>query len=246
MYLCKIFGFVLILLSIVFLGLQYNALEIEASGVKSLALILLTVLYIIRVKNKHILFLMFLVVFTIAEILNYMTWVRNLEIDPNFDYFYYIGNGLYILSYVFLISRILGVMNVPKVISRFPFQTLLLLILSVFVVYLVTETTRQELGSQEYALELSYNAIIMLLVSISLLNYMTKDDKKSMNLLIGSICVVFSEILQLAYFYVANFNFLNVLCSLFLVFAFIFYYLQSEMNYREIKEYNMIPTDLKA
>ncbi|WP_204345447.1 hypothetical protein [Psychroserpens algicola] len=235
MYLSKILGTVLILLSILFLGLQSQALEIEASGVKTLAMILLIVFYVMRVKKKHILFLMFLVFFTIAEFFNYITWVINFDFSEEIDYFYYVGNILYILSYTFLIARILVSINMSKAVTKFPIQSLSLLVLGIFVVYLVTDTTREELTSSQYTLEFTYNAVIMILMSLSLLYYMAKDDKKSMNLLIGSICILFSEILQLAYFYVAeDFNVLNLLCSLFIVMAFLFYYLQSRLHHKEV------------
>jgi hypothetical protein len=237
MHLSKIFGFVLILLSIVFLGLQSQALEIEASGVKALAMTVLTILYLVRVKKRHALFLMFLVFYTIAEVFNYATWVKNFDINKEVDYFYYIGNVLYIMSYTFLIAMILSGINMTKAITRFPIQSLLLIILGVFVVYIVTDTTKGELDSSQYTLEFTYNAVIMILMSLSLLYYMIKDDKKAMNLLIGSICILFSEILQLAYFYIADFNILNVLCSVFLVMAFVFYYLQSRLQHQNVVEY---------
>ncbi|WP_299335609.1 hypothetical protein [uncultured Psychroserpens sp.] len=230
MHVSKILGIILILLSILFLGLQSQVLEIEASGVKSLAMILLTLLYILKVKKKHMLFLLFLIFFTVAEIFNYVTWVRDFEMDEGTDYLYYVGNALYILSYTFLIARIFVGTNMIKAISKFPMQTLLLVVLGVFVVYLVTDTTKSELDNSQYTLEFSYNAVIVFLMCSALVNYMFKDNKKSMNLLIGSICIVFSEILQLAYFYIADSNILNLLCSMFLVAAFVFFYLQSRLE----------------
>ena len=237
MYLSKIIGIVLILLSILFLGLQSQALEIHASGVRALAMVMLTILYFIRVKNKQIFFLLFLIFFTAAEILNYVTWVRDFDFSNNVDYFYYIGNGLYIMSYSFLIARIFVGVNMFKAMSKFFVQTLLLMVLGIFVVYLVTDTTRGELTNSQYMLEFTYNAVIMSLMGLALINYMHKDNKKSMNLLIGTICIVFSEILQLAYFYVADSNILNVLCSLFLVAAFAFFYLQSRLENEQTMAY---------
>jgi hypothetical protein len=234
MNISKILGIVIILLSILFLGLQSQSLEIEASGVRASAMLLLTALYLLRVENKHILFLSFLVVFTIAELFNYVTWIKNFDLNPDLDYFYYIGNGLYILAYMLLISRVLVSIPLAKAVAKFPFQSISLMVLGIFVVYLVTDTTRETLNSSEYILEFTYNAVIMMLMSLSLLSYMYRDDKKSMNLLIGSICIVFSEILQLAYFYIAaDLNILNVLCSAFLVTAFLFFYLQSRLKHNE-------------
>ncbi|MDG5491701.1 hypothetical protein [Psychroserpens sp. SPM9] len=246
MNISKLLGVIIISLSVFFLGLQSQALELEASGVRAFTMLLLTALYLVRVKNKHVLFLSFLIVFTIAELFNWATWLKNFDIDPNFDYFYYVGNALYILAYLLLIFRILVGFSIVKAMSKFPLQSLLLIVLGVFVVYLVTDTTRETLNNSEYTLEFTYNAVIMVLMNLSLLNYMYRDDKKSMNLLIGSICIVFSEILQLAYFYIAaDFNVLNVLCSAFLVAAFLFFYLQSRLVHKD-KNVSFVQQDLKV
>ncbi|WP_299224326.1 hypothetical protein [uncultured Psychroserpens sp.] len=233
MQIYKFLGAFILALSLFFLGLQFKGLEIEAAGVRALAVVLLTGLYLIKVKEKHLFFLLFLVTFTISEILNYMTWIVNLDFNPEIDYFYFIGNGLYILSYIFLIIRIFMSIDMKYVLAKLPIQITLLVILGLFFVYYVSDTTRAELSYYEYYLELFYNAVVMLLMGIALINYMYRDDKKSMNLLIGTICIMFSEVIQLAYFYIADMNLLNVLCSIFLVFAFLFFYLQSKLSHRK-------------
>ena len=229
MDLSKILGVLLVLLSILFLSLQFQAYEIEATGIKALALISLTSLYALTVKHKHPLFFGFLIVFTIGEIFNYITWVVNFDPDPYFDYFYYINNTLYIIAYTLLIFRILVGINIINTIKKLPLQTLLLLGLSVFTVYIITGTAEKELSALEYNFELMYNSVLMFLMCLSLVNYMNKDNRKSMNLLIGSICIVFSETLQLAFYYISDENIINLLCSMFFVAAFLFFYLQSRL-----------------
>jgi len=234
----KFFGAITLALSLFFLALQYKGLELEAACVRALAVTFLTLLYITRIKNKHPLFLLFLVFFSISEVFNYATWIIDFDLNSEIDYYYYVGNGLYILSYLFLISRILVGMDIKRALVRFPFQIVLLVILGLFFVYFVSDTTKNEIvNNNDYYLELFYNAIIMLLMALALVNYMFKDDKKSMNLLIGTICIMFSEVIQLTYFYIAEINLLNVLCSIFLVFAFLFFYLQSRLENREVVDY---------
>lgn len=233
----KFLGALILTLSLLFLGLQFKGLEIEAAGVRALAITLLTFLYAFCVKNKHPFFFLFLIFFSLSEILNYVTWIVNLDVDPEVDYFYYIGNALYIVSYLFLTLRIVVALNIKKVFLKFPIQIALLIILSLFFVYFISDTTRKELSQNEYYLELLYNAVVMFLMAMALVNYMFRDDKKSMNLLLGTICIMFSEVIQLAYFYIADINVLNVLCSMFLVFAFFFFYLQSRLEHREIIDY---------
>lgn len=232
MQLTKIFGITIICLSILFLGLQSMGLELEAFGIKALTLVLLALLYFITVKPKHILFALFLLLFTTAEVYNYLTYDLLPPDEEALDMYYLIGNAFFILSYIFLIGRILSLMDFKKAVTQFPVQIILLSILGIFVTYMITDLSISGLPMDyTYFVELFYNAIIMILVSLSLINYMYKDTKKSMNLLIGCIFIVFSEVIQIAYYYITDFdNTLNVVYSVFLVVAFIFFYLQARLE----------------
>ncbi len=229
----KILITILIILSVSFLGLQVLQFETQASALRALLLIVLTVFYYLTINDKKRFFYLFLVSFTIAEILNFTSMFVSFVSENGADYSYYLTNALYILSYIFLIIKVLGDMNLKEIIRKFPIHIIVLLVLDVFCVITVTETTKGLLSNAEYALEFSYNTIIMLLLTITLINYIYREDKKSMNLLIGSIFIVFSEVIQLAYFYISAINILNVICSFFLVMAFIFFYLQSRLIYQK-------------
>lgn len=232
MHVSKILGIIIVLLSVFFLGLQSRGLEEYAFGVKALAMTVLIILYFVRVKKRHTLFILFLIAFASAEIFNYFTYYMSPVEDQSIDIYYLTGNLLYILAYLFLIGRILTIMNLRKAIVKFPIQILLLLVLGVFVAYMITDISKSEIDAGYMTtLELSYNAVVMFLVCASLVNYMYMDTKKSMNLLVGSICIVFSEIIQIAYYYITDLDItLNILHSSFLVGAFIFFYLQSKLS----------------
>src|SRR5690554_1448893 len=130
----KILIAVLIALSVVFMGFQIYELEVEAAGIRALMLILLTALYYIRVKNRRLFFFLFLITFAIAEILNFIGWLVPIVPIDDLDYMYFIGNSLYILSYSFLIVRILSSMNLLEVVRKLPFHLLILIVLDVFCV----------------------------------------------------------------------------------------------------------------
>ncbi|RYH74810.1 hypothetical protein EVU94_07280 [Flavobacteriaceae bacterium 144Ye] len=228
----------LAVLSVVFLGLQLFKYEYYASGIRALLLVLLSILYCSRVEDKRKFFFLFLITFTVADVFNFLSW----QISPdNFmvDYSYYIINAMYIISYTFLIIQILKTLDIKEVIAKLPVHIIILLVLDISCVIVVTNTTKPELQFAEYLLEFVYNIVIMALLSVALINYIYKDDKKSMNFLVGSIFIVFSEVIQLAYFYVSEVNVLNVLCSIFLVLAFLFFYLQAkigpEENYNKLE-----------
>lgn len=229
----KILIATLIILSVSFLGLQILQFETQASALRALLLIGLTAFYYLTIKEKKHFFYLFLLAFTLAEILNFTSLFVSFVSESGTDYSYYLTNALYILSYLFLITKVLSDMNLKEVIRKFPIHILVLLVLDVFCVIIVTDTTKGLLSNEEYTLEFLYNTVIMLLLTVTLINYIYREDKKSMNLLIGSIFIVFSEVIQLAYFYISAINILNVICSFFLVMAFIFFYLQSRLIYQE-------------
>lgn len=227
---------VLIALSVLFMGFQIYGLEVEAAGIRALLLVLFTVLYIIGDKNGHFFFLLFLVAFTIAEVLNFIGWLIPVVSNNSFDYMYYTANSMYILAYSFLTIQILTSMNLVEVLKKYPIHLVILIILDVFSVIIVTNTAMDRLNYYEYFVELVYNAVIMILLTVALISYLHKNDKKAISLLIGSIFIFFSEVIQLAYFYVSDMNLLNVVCSLFLVLAFVFFYLQSKLSYQPQEE----------
>ena len=231
MFLNRFLKVVLLLLGGLYIVLQGFAFEDKGAGVSALTLILLTVLYCRWTKNKSKLFFWFLLTFTSAQILACLSHYMPAIEEGKIDYYYYGANALYILSYLLLITRVALQLNFKVVLSQLAIPVVILLILDVFCVSLVTATTESVLSIPQYTLEYTYNAVIMALLSIALIDYMYRNDNKSMLFLIGSICIVFSEIIQLAYFYILPDNNLGFVYSFFLVVAFIFFYVQSQMEY---------------
>lgn len=217
----------LIILSIVFLGLQLTNYEMYASFIRAAMIVLLTILYCKQVKSYSSYFFMFLITFSLAEVIGLLSFIFELDLNNSIDYYYYIGNILYILSYIFLIIYVLKNINIKDAIIKLPAHIVILIVLDIFCVTIVTDTTKELLSIYQYSLEFLYNAVIMTLLTLAVINYIYKVDKKAMNLLIGALFIVFSEMIQLAYYYVIKINILNVLCSIFLVIAFLFFYLQA-------------------
>lgn len=234
----------LIILSIVFLGLQLMKYEMYASGVRVVLMILLIGLYSLQVKSRNKYFFLFLTLFSLAQFIDFLAYFNRLGASNNIDYLYYAGNGLIILSYTFLIILVLKGMNIKEVITKLPAYIVVLLVLDIFCVTIVTDTAKG-LSVYQYSLEFIYNAVIMSLLTLSVINYIYRVNKKAMNLLIASIFIVFSETIQLAYFYIIEINVLNVLCSLFLVFAFLFFYLQATLE-EEPEELDLFKEHLEA
>jgi hypothetical protein len=227
----RILKALLLLLGVTFVILQGLAFEVEGAAVSSAMLILLTLLYCKWTENKTKHFFWFIVTFTLAHVLSYASYYVIDFREDQIDYFYFGANFLYILAYLFLIIGILRGLDLKKVFSELSIPIFVLIILDIFCVYIVSGTTENVLEIYEYSLEFFYNTVVMTMLSVGLINYMYRNDNKSMLFLIGSICIVFSEIIQLAYFYILSHNDLGFIYSLFLVLAFVFLYLQSQLEF---------------
>ena len=227
----KIIKVGLLLLGGVFIVLQGFAFELEGAAISAVMLILLTVLYCGWTEHKSKLFFWFLITFTLGHVLSYSGYYGPIIYEEDTDYFYYGANILFIIAYILLIAKIAASIKLKQVFKELTVPIIILFLLDVFCVVLVSDTTKGALSIYQYTLEFIYNAVIMALLSVALIDYMYRNDNKSMLFLLGSICIVFSEIIQLAYYYILEDNSLGFIYSFFLVVAFLFFYLQSQLKF---------------
>lgn len=228
----KILKLVLVFLSIGYVIFQALSFEYLSSGLGVLSFVLLIILYSIKTKKKNIFFFLSLIIFSFAKLLSF-AFLFTPEVKPDgVDYPYYTSNVLYIVFYMLLTVKILNDLNVWKVVSKYTIATIVLILMDVFCIYTFAVTTEDVLTDYQYILELMYNIAIMVLLSFAVINYMHRNDNKSLLFLAGSTSIFFSEIIQFAYFYILEYNnLLGLIYSLFLVLAFLFFYLQSQLEY---------------
>lgn len=240
----KIIKVVLLLLAVLYIFLQSLALELEGSVLSAVILVLLTCLYVGWTKHKSKLFLGFLVFFSTAQILSIAAYfIPEVGLDQ-VDTMYFGINVIYIMAYTFLIIKIIRQFNLRKVFQQLTVPIIILVILDVFCVTLISGTTEGIFNYYEYVLEFTYNAVVMILLSLALIDYMYRNSNKSMLFLIGSIFIVFSEIIQLAYYYILPDDNLGFVYSLFFIVAFIFLYQQSQSKVTEpVKAYSDNPVE---
>ncbi len=236
----RIFKIVLLLLAVLYVVFNSIKDEQSAEGTSAIALILLTFMYCRHtIIKKQRFFFFFLVSFMAAQLVSFVYWFTVPVSKVAVDYGYYIANVLYILSYIFLIVMVVKSLNLKEVSSKLSVPIFILIVLDIFCVYIISSTTKTELNIPEYTLEFVYNTVIMALLSVALINYMYRNNNKAMLLLIGTIFIAFSEIIQLAYFYISDANNLNIVYSVFLVLGFVFFYLQSQLeNTIPVEEYH--------
>lgn len=227
----------LIRIILLLLGASYVVLEVLkseffASSACAVMFVLLTVLYYRTRQEKEKLFFAFLLIFSLSKVLDF---IFNIFILDNFyaGIQYYLVNSLFIFSYLLLILRCLRFMPFKEIFSKFYITIAVLVVLSVFCVTLITETTESVLTDYEYYLEFLYNTVVMILLSISLLNYMYRGDDKAMLFFIGTMFIFFSEMIQLAYNYIDDVQHLAAIYSILLVAGFILYYRQSQLELKK-------------
>jgi len=225
-------GFIIVL-SIVFIGLQIFNMQEIAGYVRPIILPLLLISYCLVRKERSSYFFYFLLFYSITELSGLLSYFARESYVVD-SLLYYGGNTLYIIAYVFLILEIFKSMNIRNIFNRFTTYILILVALDIYSIVFKSELLY---GVYAYLIEIAYNIVIMLLLTITLINYISRHTKKAMNLLLGALCIVFSEVIQVAYFYVSDQNILSVAYSVLLVFAFGFFYIQSNLSYQESEVY---------
>lgn len=235
----KLLKISLVMLSLVFIFFKIFKLELYADSLAFALLVMFSVLYLRQtkaLKKRNLFFLLFLICFALSQLLNFISHFLFIE-NGNVDYLYYVSNVIFMIAYIFLILRCVITMSFLKIIKKFAVTIIILLLLSIFCVTLITETAENQLSASQYMIEFLYNVVVMGLLSVSLINYMDKSDNKSMLFFMGCMFVFFSEMLQLAYYYIDELVYLAASYSVFLVLAFVFFYLQSKIKY--VKQPNL-------
>ena len=197
----------------------------------SLIIPLITLIYILYVKKKDIYFLLFLLFYTIGDFfvlgINFVSYQEGVML---FEYEYHIINSMYIIAYIFLLIKISKSLSFSHVIKNFKIHLIVLTILNVYLIYVLQVIVKPNISIDiDYYFELIYNIVTLLLLSIALLNYFYRDNHKSLYLFLGVLCLVFSEVIDIAFIYVAQRSILNFLATTLSLGAFYFLYQQSKL-----------------
>ena len=228
----KILLAMLLALVAIYFGFIVFRQDVLTDYVRPFILPLVLAIYCSNGCDKRTPFFWFLALYAIGEIISIAYYYSEFEILVE-DILYYACNTLYILAYIFLTIEVIRNIDLSNIIKRFAVHLLILLALDIYCVILVTEvaiSSGQLVSVFDYVVEFIYNVVIMALLTITLINYLHRDTKKAMNLLIGALCIVFSEVMQVAYYYVSELGILFIAYNLLLILAFYFFYIQIGMT----------------
>ncbi len=225
----KVLLYIIVGIALMHLGFQILGHEEYSSLIRALIVPLLTILYVFNKRIKKSVYLLsFLILYSISELMEFFVEILS------HDILYFYGNSFYIMSYVFLTIEILKSMNSESFFKKYSLQIIVLLILDVLCVYYLTDVTGFEFG-YELLFEFVYNVVIMFMMSLALLNFFSRMTHKSMYLFLGTFCLVASEMLIVAYYYIdSKVVFSNTFSILFLL-GFALIYHQSRLKHQEFK-----------
>jgi hypothetical protein len=231
MYKSKILmGLVLIVyvLSVLF---QFGNDSSIANSLKSFIIPIFTLLYFVTVKKKSLFFLLFLVLYAVSDLLLFIAPYISNKVN------YYMGNSLYILAYTFLLLEVCKSVCVLYVLKNYKIHLLVLTILNIYIIYVLHVIVAPYVAkTNEFYVELVYNIVMLLVLSLTLVNYFYRDNVKSLYLFLGAMCIVFSEVIWIAYGYISASTFLNIVSTSLYMLSFYFFYIQSKLVYEEREE----------
>lgn len=214
-------GFVL-LIYVGFIVFQFTSNLYWADILDALILPVITIAYFSTNAKPNLFFSIFLISYSISDLMIFIV-----DSMP-YIYYYFIGNGLYIIAYISLLVKILNSISFTYIIKNFKLHLFVLFALNIYIAYVLQVIVNPYMVlTYEYAMEITYNISMLLVLTSSLLNYLYREDRKSLFLFLGSLAIVFSEVIGVAYLYIAEQNLLNFLSTSLTLLAFYFYCKQS-------------------
>lgn len=225
----------LVLVTLVVLTLLGNLFQTQILSEIAWILILPTLLifYSIYQNKKDILFIIFLVGFALSEILK--LWFITSEM-----LYYYTSYTCIMVAYSSLIVFFLKGIKFKKLFKSFKLHLIILLVFNLYILYTLNEMILHdetvEVFTFIFFIEVVYNVLILLMLSISLLYYLHNESKQALLLFLACVCIVFSEMVQVAYVFISAEIFLRIgyLLLMAIGFGFIYFYTLLEVKKRNI------------
>ncbi len=194
-------------------------------------------LYLVESERKSKSFTGFLFIFSVAGLYAVVVAFRS-------NIYSHIGSLPYIAAYMCLLIYMIRSMNFKTLIKRFKYYLIVLMLFSGYIIFtlnsMVLEDESLKVNTLEFVFEGLYNFCILLVLSFSLLYYLYHDSRRGFLLFLASACIVFSEMVQVAYIFIAADYVLNVIYSLLLIVGFYFIYMHIESkiyseNYKALR-----------
>ncbi|WP_397362498.1 hypothetical protein [Olleya sp. R77988] len=190
-------------------------------------------LYYGQAKEKNHFFGFFLIAFSIVEILK-VVFVGNEILS------YYVAHLLVNAAYASLIIFLVKDVNLKLLIKEFKLHLIVLTVFNVYIVYALNQMIMQDqslvVNTFGFAIEVTYNVLILLVLSLSLVHYLYHETKQGLLLFLASVSIVFSEMVQVAYLFISSEQLLQIIYSILMGIGFYFFYVYIKLKYIAMKK----------
>lgn len=222
----KILVSLVLIIYILFAIFGFMGNEFVSYSLESLLLPIITISYFLFYNKKNFFFSAFILLYALSDLIGlgmyYMSYNNSSNFISNFDY--YLGNSLYILAYIFLSIEICKKVSLKHILQNFKIHLIILTLLNTWLVYVLQVIVEPKLNTLgEYCIELFYNIILLVLLTGALLNYFYKDNQKAFYFFLGALCIVFSEVIEVAYIYISKRSLLGFFSTSLTLVAFYFF-----------------------
>ncbi|MDN3665438.1 hypothetical protein ACFFU1_15800 [Algibacter miyuki] len=232
MFKSKFFVVLVLIVYALFVFFEFSGNEDMASILETFIVPIITVRYLLYVKSRERFFLLFMVLYSLSDLVRFAGhFIHFNRGSMFFQTRYYLGNILSISAYAMLLVMLLKSLSIKYVLRHCRIHLLVLSALNVYLIYVLQAI--QEPGiiyNIDYYFECLYNVMMLLLLSVSLLNYFYRDNEKSLFLFCGVLCIVFAEVILVANIFISKSNLLSFLVTTLILGAFYFFYEQTKQS----------------
>ncbi|WP_290697488.1 hypothetical protein [Lacinutrix sp.] len=221
-------GLLIALTTLFLVGVLFN-LETLTNLSRTFILPFFVYLYFIESETKSKHFAIFLISCALADCIKFVSYLEAIDLSN-------LSSSVYIIGYLNLLVYIARSVNYKKLLFKFKFPIIVLTIFNGYLIFMLNQMiiadSTIEVYTFNFLIECVYNICILLVLSFSLLNYLYHDSKKGLILFLASVCIVFSEMVQVAYLFVSSEYILNVAYSILLIvgFCLVYIYIVSKIN----------------
>lgn len=186
-------------------------------------------LYYSQTKQTNHYFGFFLIGFSLVEILKIVFY-------GNDTMAYYVANYLVIATYASLIIFLVKDFNFKLLFKQFKLHLVVLLFFNAYIIYVLNQMIMQDaqlsVYSLDFIIEVAYNVLILLVLSLSLIHYLYHETKQGLLLFLASVCIVFSEMVQVAYLFISSEYLLQIVYFALIGVGFYFLYEYIKIKYK--------------
>ena len=177
--------------------------------------------------KKPLFFTLFLIIYSISDLIFFLIDILGGSV------YYYGGNIGYSLAHLLMIIYIAKNLNFKHVLRYYKFSIIVLTALNVYIARKLLDIVLPESGpGPDPYMEFSYSMIMLMMLSFALINYFYNESRKAFYILVGTLCILFAEVLNIAYYYIAEEPlFIFITCTVGLT-GFLFLHAQVKLRYK--------------